>query len=91
MLTRTPEYLAKNPNGKVPLLGLPDGSFLPESNAILHYLADDSPLLPSGRLDRPQVLRWMLKRVEQQPPLRRHGVAYWTYIHGSAPGTTRDR
>jgi len=57
--TRTPEFLAKNPNGKVPLLELEDGVFLPESNAILCYLAEGSPLLPSGRLDRARVLQWM--------------------------------
>lgn len=38
--TRTPEYLARNPNGKVPLLELEDGRFLAESNAILLYLAE---------------------------------------------------
>src|SRR5712671_3734712 len=57
--TRTREYLAKNPNGKVPLLGLEDGSYLPESNAILHYLADGTPLLPSERLAHAQMLQWM--------------------------------
>jgi glutathione S-transferase len=44
---------------KVPLLGLEDGSYLPESNAILHYLADGRPLLPSERLARARVLEWM--------------------------------
>ena len=38
--TRSAEFLAKNPNGKIPLLELEDGSFLWESNAILNYLAD---------------------------------------------------
>jgi glutathione S-transferase len=57
--TRTAEFLAMNPNGKVPTLQLEDGSFLPESNAILHYLADGSPLLPGGRLERARVLQWM--------------------------------
>lgn len=33
--TRTKEFLQKNPNGKIPLLELDDGTFLPESNAIL--------------------------------------------------------
>jgi len=37
--TRTPEFLAKNLNGRIPVLELEDGSFLPESNAILWYLA----------------------------------------------------
>jgi glutathione S-transferase len=57
--TRTPEFLAKNPNGKVPLLELEDGSFLPESNAILWYLAEDTELAPAGRLGRARALHWM--------------------------------
>jgi glutathione S-transferase len=57
--TRTPEFLAMNPNGKVPTLQLEDGSFLPESNAILNYLAEGSRLLPTGRLERARVLQWM--------------------------------
>jgi glutathione S-transferase len=57
--TRTPEFLALNPNGKVPVLQLPDGRPLPESNAALHYLADGSPLLPNDRYEHAQVLQWM--------------------------------
>jgi glutathione S-transferase len=57
--TRKPEFLAMNPNGKVPTLELEDGSFLPESNAILFYLAAGTPLLPDERLDRARVLQWM--------------------------------
>ena len=57
--TRTPEFLAKNPNGRIPTLELPDGTCLAESNAILFYLADGSPLLPDDRLERAQVLQWM--------------------------------
>ena len=34
--TRTPDFLAMNPNGKVPALQLEDGTFLAESNAILN-------------------------------------------------------
>jgi glutathione S-transferase len=57
--TRAPEFLAMNPNAKVPTLQLEDGSFLAESNAILHYLADGSPLLPADRLQHARVLQWM--------------------------------
>jgi glutathione S-transferase len=57
--TRTPEFLAMNANGKLPTVQLEDGTFLPESNAILHYLAEGSRLLPAGRLLRARVLQWM--------------------------------
>jgi glutathione S-transferase len=57
--TRSPEFLAMNANGKVPTLQLADGTFLPESNAILHYLAEGTRLLPPGRLERARVLQWM--------------------------------
>ena len=58
--TETPEFLAKNPNGKVPVLELEleDGTCLWESNAILNYLADGSEFLPSEPRLRTQVLQW---------------------------------
>ncbi len=57
--TRTSEYLAKNPNGKVPALDIGGGEILWESDAILFYLADGTPLLPDDRLARARVLQWM--------------------------------
>src|SRR5258706_5773214 len=57
--TRTPEFLSKNPNGKIPLLEIEEGVYLPESDAILNYLADRTPFLPSERLLRAQVLQWL--------------------------------
>jgi glutathione S-transferase len=57
--THTPEFLAMNSNGKIPLLALPDGRCLPESNAILCYLADDSTLAGSDRFSKADVLHWM--------------------------------
>jgi glutathione S-transferase len=57
--TRTPEYLARNANGKIPLLEYAPGAYLAESNAILHYLAEGSPYLPTDRLAHAQVLQWM--------------------------------
>lgn len=56
--TCTPEFLAKNPNGKIPVLELDDGTCLWESNAILNFLAEGSPYLPSEPRLRTQVLQW---------------------------------
>ena len=57
--TRTAAFLAKNPNGRVPLLELDDGTTLAESNAILFYLAEGTPFLGADRLERAQTLQWM--------------------------------
>ena len=57
--TRAPAFLARNPNGKVPTMLLEDGTPLAESNAILHYLAEGSELLPEARLEHAKVLQWM--------------------------------
>ncbi len=57
--TRQPEYLAKNPNHRVPMVEWPDGRCLAESNAILFYLADGSPYLPPAPWERAQVLQWL--------------------------------
>ncbi len=57
--TRTPAFLAKNPNGRIPTLELEDGTCLAESNAILWYLAEGSDFLPQGAVPRAQVLQWM--------------------------------
>ena len=57
--SRTPEFLAKNPNGRVPMLELDDGTCLAESNAVLWYLGEGTPLVPSDRLARARTLQWM--------------------------------
>jgi glutathione S-transferase len=58
--TRAPQFLEEvNPNGRVPVLELEDGRFLPESNAILFYLAEGTPFFPDDRFGRAQVLSWM--------------------------------
>ncbi|WP_220814066.1 glutathione S-transferase family protein [Pseudomonas paralcaligenes] len=56
--TQTAEFLAKNPNGKIPVLELEDGTFLWESNAILNFLADGSEFIPSEPRLRTQMLQW---------------------------------
>ena len=57
--TREPEFLAKNPNHRVPLVEWPDGRRLAESNAILFYLAERSQLLPEDSWNRALVLQWL--------------------------------
>ena len=57
--SRTPQFLAKNPNGRIPLLELADGRCLAESDAILWYLAEGTALVPAERLEQAQVLQWM--------------------------------
>ncbi len=57
--TRTADFLARNPNGRIPTLEIEPGLYLAESNAILCYLAEGTPFLPADRLARAQVLQWM--------------------------------
>jgi glutathione S-transferase len=57
--TRTPEFLARNPNGRIPLLEIPGRGYLAESHAIIGYLAEGSALVPADRLDRARMWQWM--------------------------------
>ena len=57
--TRTAEYLAKNPNGKVPMLETEDGRILVESNAILVWLAEGTRYFAGDAWQRAQTLSWM--------------------------------
>ena len=57
--TRTPEFLAMNPNGRIPLLELDDTRRLAESDAILFYLAEGTRFLPRDRFARAEILQWM--------------------------------
>ncbi|MCH7529276.1 MAG: glutathione S-transferase family protein [Candidatus Marinimicrobia bacterium] len=65
---RTKGFFAINPNGKVPVLRLADGRHLPESNAILCYLAEGTPYLPQDRFDRAQVLQWLFFEQNNHEP-----------------------
>ena len=55
----SPEFLAMNDRGKVPVMKLDDGRTMSESNAILHYLAEGSELLPADPWGRAKTLQWM--------------------------------
>lgn len=79
--TRTPEYLAKNPNGKVPMLERDDGRVLVESNAILFHLAEGTPFLPDDSWQRAQALAWMFFEQYSHEPY----VAVARFIAGWTP------
>jgi glutathione S-transferase len=57
--TRTPEFLRKFPNGRIPAVEIEDGKMLFESNAIIAYLAEGTPSMPVDRYQRAQVLQWL--------------------------------
>jgi glutathione S-transferase len=57
--TRTAEHFSRNPDGRIPVLETDDGETIPESGAILLYLAEGTPLLPADRLARARVHQWM--------------------------------
>ena len=81
--TRTPEFLAVNPNGRIPVLELEDGRRLAESGAILFYLAEGTRLLPEERFARAEVLQWMFfEQYSHEPYI---AVArFWKHYLGKA-------
>ena len=81
--TRTPEFLANvNANGRIPVLQVGD-RFLPESNAACWYLAEGSALIPSGRWDRADMLRWMCwEQYNHEPNIAT--LRFWLYFVGEA-------
>jgi glutathione S-transferase len=85
--SRTPEFLARNPNGRVPALELEDRTVLSESDAILFYLADGTPFLPEDRLGRAQVLQWMFFEQYSHEPF----IAVARFIHHLLPPDTPRR
>ena len=93
--SRTEAFLAKNPNGRVPLLELPDGRFLAESNAMLAFLAEGTDLIPADRYARGLVFQWMFfEQYSHEPYI---AVArYWRHLEGkeppeAVPGQIEDR
>jgi glutathione S-transferase len=79
--TRTREYLARNPNGKVPMLELGDGRILVESNAILCWLADGTPFMPADPWQRAQALAWMFFEQYSHEPY----IAVARFVRGWTP------
>ena len=79
--SRTPEYLAKNPNGKVPMIELNDGRVMVESNAILCWLAEGTPYFAGGAWQRAQTLSWMFFEQYSHEPY----IAVARFICGWTP------
>ena len=57
--TRTPDFLAMNPNGRIPLLEVPGRGHLSESHAIISFLAEGSRLVPVDAFERARMWQWM--------------------------------
>src|SRR3569833_2353185 len=83
---RTPEFLAMNPSGQVPLLEVAPGRHLAESNAILWYVAIGSRLAPEDRIERAEALQWMF--FEQHSLEPNIGAAYF-WLCSSRPPVIR--
>ena len=73
--SRTPEFLAKNPSGQVPLLEVAPDRYISESNAILWYVAGGTTLAPEDRIERAEALQWMF--FEQHSLEPNIGAAYF--------------
>ena len=90
--TRTPGFLAKNPNGKVPVIELDDGRVLAESNAILCWLAEGATVpgrsfLPSDPWQKAQALSWMFFEQYSHEPY----IAVARFIRGWTPADSPRR
>ncbi|MCJ0824642.1 glutathione S-transferase family protein [Luteimonas sp. 50] len=79
--TRTPAFLAKNPNGRVPLIELDDGRRMAESNAILCWLAEGTPYFTGDAWQRAQALSWMFFEQYSHEPC----IAVARFIRGWTP------
>ena len=77
--TRTPEFLQKNPNGKIPLLEIASDKFLAESNAILYYLSQGTDYFPQDNYAQAQVMQWLFfEQYSHEPNIAT--ARYWISI-----------
>ncbi|TPJ73634.1 glutathione S-transferase family protein [Mesorhizobium sp. B2-6-2] len=75
--SHTETFLKLNPAGAVPVLGLDNGEAIAESNAILAYLAEGTPYLPSDRFARAKVMQWLFfEQYHIEPVIG--SLRYWT-------------
>ncbi len=87
--TRTEEFLQKNPNGRIPLLELPDGRHLAESNAILCYLAEGSAYLADDAWARAMIMQWLFFEQYSHEPYIATSRFIVQYL-GNPPDKQRD-
>jgi len=80
--SRTPEFLAKNPNGQVPLLEVAPGRHLAESNAILWYVAGGTTLAPEERIERAEAMQWMFFEQHSLEPNIGQAYFWLTLVKG---------
>jgi glutathione S-transferase len=76
--SHTPDFLAKNPNGQIPLLEIGRGQYLAESNAILCFLGEGTPLLSSDPVERAKTLQWLF--FEQHAIVPNIGAAFFWLV-----------
>jgi glutathione S-transferase len=80
--SHTPAFLAKNADGRIPLLEVAPGRCLPESNAILCYLAEGTPLHAADPFERAQLLQWLFFEQNRIEPVL--GTARYWLLTGRA-------
>jgi glutathione S-transferase len=81
--SRTPDFLKLNPNGRVPLLVLPDGRTLAESNAMLVHLGEGSSWIPADAFLRAKMFEWLFfEQYSHEPYIAT--VRFWVKFAGKA-------
>src|SRR5580700_2455678 len=79
--TRTPEFLARNPVGKIPVAELEDGTILIESNAMLAHFAEGTSWLPPPGLARTRVFEWLFFEQYSHEPCIAVARNIISYLH----------
>ena len=77
--SRSPDFLAKNPNGRIPVLEIAPNQYLAESNAILFYLSQNTNYFPADFFEQSQVMQWLFfEQYSHEPNITTS--RYWVSI-----------
>ena len=97
--TKTPDFLAKNPAGKIPVLELDDGTCIAESAAIVEYLEElhpEPPMIGTTAVERAQVRALDAPRtrdperpVQQPPPPGQQSIETIEAVKGALASSRR--